>query len=353
MNPDKCIEGNALVDLCRQRSEWRGNGRDVPRTSEELPEPSTSSSTKEHRPAVQVNQFSWHNNAKTDKRFHDKKREFRNSGKYSNPASFFPSQQAPFVSQEHLQAVVRKVARGDRFKGKKQQSFVIKAQPTNGNELMTSLAHSRQKADDGNQRDSYYMHHRKLGIDRIASIYQYRTSMHLIKPSDNQKEQKEQQSHFHQSDVMDDAIKVGEGTVNRRIARKRHTAPKRSCSLVKEDDNLSINISKQFFIKLAFILTIVGNAIKSVISLNSLILKRVIGLATLACVSREPRRSADFLLTAPPDVFGGKCSCAYISLHTNIYALWMHYFDKYINNLDFEYETRGFFKLVYYIYVCF
>ena len=25
----------------------------------------------------------------------------------------------------------------------------------------------------------------------------------------------------------------------------------------------------------------------------------------------------------------------------------MHYFDKYINNLDFEYETRGFFKLVY------
>ena len=111
---------------------------DIPRTSEELPEPSTSSSTKEHWPAVQVNQFSWHNNAKTDKRFHDKKREFRNSGKYSNPASFFPSQQAPLVSQEHLQAVVRKVARGDRFKGKKQQSFVIKAQPTNGNELMTS-----------------------------------------------------------------------------------------------------------------------------------------------------------------------------------------------------------------------
>ena len=151
------------------------------------------------------------------------------------------------------------------------------------------------------------MHHRKLGIDRIASIYQYRTSMHLIKLSDNQKEQKEQQSHFHQSDVMDDAIKVGEGTVNRRIARKRHTAPKRSCSLVKEDDNLSINISKQFFIKLAFILTIVGNAIKSVISLNSLILKRVIGLATLACVSREPWISADFRLTAPPDVF--PCYC--------------------------------------------
>ena len=120
---------------------------DVPWTSEELPEPSASSSTDEHRPAVQVNQFSWRNNAKkTDKRFHDKRREFRNSGKYSNSASFFPSQQAPLVSQEHLQAVVRKVARGDRFKGKKQQSFVIKSQQNNGHELMTSLAHSRQKS---------------------------------------------------------------------------------------------------------------------------------------------------------------------------------------------------------------
>ena len=184
------------------------------------------------------------------------------------------------------------------------------------------------------------MHHRKLGTDEIASIYQYRTSMHLVKPS-------ERQSHFHQSDVMDDAIKVGAGTVNRRIARKHHTAPKHSCSHVKEDDNLSINISKQFFIKLAFILMMIGNVIKSVISLNSLNLKRVIGLATLACVSRETRRSADFLLTTPLYVFGGKCSCAYILSHTNVYASWMHYFDKYINNFDFEYETRGFFKLVY------
>ena len=92
---------------------------------------------------------------------------------------------------------------------------------------------------------------------------------------------------------------------------------------------------------------LIGNVIKSVISLNSLNLKRVIGLATLACVSRESRRSADFLLTTPPDVFGGKCSCAYILSHTNVYALWMHYFDKYINNLGFDYETRGFFKLVY------
>ena len=171
--------------------------------------------------------------------------------------------------------------------------------------------------------------------------------MHLVKPWENQKEQNERESHFHQSDVMDDAIKVGQGKVNRRIARKHHTAPKHSCSHVKEDDNSSVNISKQFFVQLAFILMMIGNIIESVISLNSLNLKRVIGLATLACVSRETRRSADSRLTTSPYGFGGKCSCAYILSHTNVYASWMHYFDKYINNLDFEYETRGFFKLVY------
>ena len=145
---------------------------------------------------------------------------------------------------------------------------------------------------------------------------------------------------------MDEAIKVGQGSVNRRIARKHHTAPKHSCSHVK-DDNSSANISKQFFVQLAFILMIIGNEIKSVLSLNSLKLKWVIGLTTLACVSREYFVPAISLLTVPPYVFGGKCSCAYILSHTNVYAAWMHYFDKYINNLDFEYETRGFFRLVY------
>ena len=39
---------------------------DAPQTSEELPEPSSSSPTANHRPAVQVNPFSWRSNAKTE-----------------------------------------------------------------------------------------------------------------------------------------------------------------------------------------------------------------------------------------------------------------------------------------------
>ena len=116
-----------------------------------------------------------------------------NSGKYSNHASSFPTQQAPLVSQEHLQAVVRKVARGDRFKGKKQQHFVIKTHSHNGQELMTSLSHSRQKAEGENRRDSVYSHRRKLVTDKITPIYQYKSSMYSVKPSGDRKEQKESQ----------------------------------------------------------------------------------------------------------------------------------------------------------------
>ena len=239
------------------------------------------------------------------------------------------------------------MARGNRFKGKKQQNFVVKEQQTNEHKFMTSLAHSRQKAEGGNQQDSYYKNHKELGTDGFASIYQYKTSMHLVKPTGNQKGHEAKQSHFHQSDVMDDAIKVDRGEENKRIARKDHTAPKHSCSHVKEDDNSSVNISKQFFVQLAFMLMMIGNVIKSVISLNPLNLKRVIGLVTLACVGWEYCVITISLPTVLPYVFGRKCSCAYSSLYTNIYASWILYFGKYIYNLDFEYETRGFFKLVY------
>ena len=314
-----------------------------------------------HRPAVQVNQLAWRSNAKTDKRFHDKRREFMNSVKYSNHASFSPTQQAPLVSQERLQAVVRKVARGDRFKGKKQQDFIIKTHQHNGHELMTSLSHSRQKAEGGNRRDSFYIHRRKLVTDKIIPIYQYKTSMYSVKPSEDKKEQKE--SHFkwaarsplHQNhDVKDDGIKVVAGSrenVNRLVARKHHTASKHSCSHVKEDDNSSITISKQFLVQLAFIFIMVINVIRSGLSMNSLKLKWVIGLATLECGNGERLEPADSLPTVPPDNFGGKRLYAYILPYTNVYASWMNYFDRYIKNLDSEYGTMRFYKLAY-LYIC-
>ena len=317
---------------------------DVSRPCEDLPDPLTSSSRMVHRPAVQVNRFSWFNNANTDKHLDEKRREFRNSRKYPNSSSLFPPQQASLVSQERLQAVVQKVAGSNRFKGKRQQVFVIKEQQTNEHKVVTSLAHSRQKVEGGNQQDFSYKYHKESGTDVFASIYQYKTSMHLVKPSGNQKEQEMKQSHVHQSDVMGDAIKVERGEL---IARKDHTAPKHSCSYVKEDDYSSVNMNKQFFVQLACMFMVIGNVIKSVTSLNVLNLKRVIGLATLECVGWEYCVIAGSLSTVLPYGFGGKRSYAYGSLNSIIYASWIRYFGRYIYNLDFEYATRGSFKLVY------
>ena len=317
---------------------------DVSRPCEDLPDPLTSSSRMVHRPAVQVNRFSWFNNANTDKHLDKERREFRNSRKYPNSSSLFPPQQASLVSQERLQAVVQRVAGSNRFKGKRQQVFVIKEQQTNEHKVVTSLAHSRQKVEGGNQQDFSYKYHKESGTNVFASIYQYKTSMHLVKPSGNQKEQEMKQSHIHQSDVMGDAIKVERGEL---IARKDHTATKHSCSYVKEDDYSSVNMNKQFFVQLACMFMVIGNVIKRVTSLNVLNLKRVIGLATLECVGWECCVIAGSLSTVLPYGFGGKRSYAYSSLNSIIYASWIRYFGRYIYNLDFEYATRGSFKLVY------
>ena len=105
---------------------------------------------------------------------------------------------------------------------------------------------------------------------------------------------------------------------------------------------------KSFFVQMACIFMVIENMIKSVISLNLLNLKRVVGLATGASVGWECCVIAISLSTNIPYAFGGKRSYAYSSLNLVIYASWLRYFGRYIYNLDFEYATRGYCKLVYY-----
>ena len=111
------------------------------------------------------------------------------------------------------------MARGGRFKGKNQQQFIIKTHSHNGQELMTSSSHSRQKAEGANWRDSSYNSRREVVTDKISSMYQCKSSRCSLKPSGDRKELKESQ--FEQAarsqpqqihDVMDDAIKSGEGS---------------------------------------------------------------------------------------------------------------------------------------------
>ena len=92
---------------------------------------------------------------------------------------------------------------------------------------------------------------------------------------------------------------------------------------------------------------VIGNVIKIVTSLKVLNLKRVTGLATLECVGWERCVIAGSLATVLPYGFGRKRSYAYGSLNSIIYASWIRYFGRHIYNLDFEYATRGSFKLIY------
>ena len=93
---------------------------------------------------------------------------------------------------------------------------------------------------------------------------------------------------------------------------------------------------------------VIENMVKSVISRNLLNLKRVVGLTTGARVCWE---CCVIAISRPAHIsyaFGGKHSYAYSSLNLVVYASWLRQFGRYIYNLDFEYATRGYYKLVYY-----
>ena len=56
---------------------------------------------------------------------------------------------------------------------------------------MTSLSLSRQKAEGKEQQYSVHTDCRNSETDRIIPIYQYKTNMYSLKPSERRKEQRE------------------------------------------------------------------------------------------------------------------------------------------------------------------
>ena len=230
---------------------------------------------------------------------------------------------------------------------------------------MTSLSLSRQKSEGENQQDSVYTDRKKSETDQIIPVYQFKTSMYSLKPSESGKEQKESQfklpgSSHHQyvHDVMDDDINCGarrEKVVNRPVARKRYAASKHSSSHVKEGLNSSLTISKQFLVQLAIIFIMVINLIRSGLNMNLLKLVWVVGLAVVVCQECVGTRCATTTADQPPRFprysFGGKRFNAYILPSTNVNASWMDYFDRYIRNLESEYRIMRFYKLIY-LYIC-
>ena len=145
-DPDDCIEGSVLVDLCRQRSGQRGSGCDAPIASVELPKPMVSSPTPT-LPAAQVRQYSWRHYATKD--VYDIRREFVGANRQTNPISPFLPQQVPLVVRAHLLKVVKKVGKSERSRGKHQTDSVFKYLSQSSEKNMTSLFPSCQKLEGG------------------------------------------------------------------------------------------------------------------------------------------------------------------------------------------------------------
>ena len=118
------IEGKALVDLCKQRSEEGGSGCNAPgefleplvalttgcdssAEAEEPPVPLAPPQEASVVPVVQVRRYSWQ---PYDKHVaYDKRREFVGRNKQINTNSPLFSQQEPLVARVHLMKVVRKI----------------------------------------------------------------------------------------------------------------------------------------------------------------------------------------------------------------------------------------------------
>ena len=159
--PDWCIEGEDLVDLCKQRSEEGesgcnapeafsaspvvlASGCDSPEAMEESPVPSASPPASSVSSVVQVRRYSWRSYAKNATC--EKRREFVGTNKQTNTnSSLFPPQK-PLVSRVHLTNVVRKIGQQERSEGKTMNVHEFNAPCFKGGKDMTSVSHSNRES---------------------------------------------------------------------------------------------------------------------------------------------------------------------------------------------------------------
>ena len=162
--PDLWIEGEDLVDLCKQRSEEGesgcyapgafsepsvalASGCDSPEAMEESPVPSASPPASSVSSVVQVRRYSWRSYAKNVA--YGKRQEFVGTNRQTNTNSSLFLVQKPLVSWVHLTNVVRKIGQQERSKGKTLTVNKFKAHCSKGGRDMTSLSHSnREKSEN-------------------------------------------------------------------------------------------------------------------------------------------------------------------------------------------------------------
>ena len=180
-----------MVDLCMQRSDKRGSGCDVPNKGEKLPRsadgslgaskgfptPLTSSLMPPKPPRSKVREYAWCRNeicmlirqlkpSETKK----EKENHRKGGEVTAPHLIYEKAMTSLSPYEKAMTSLSPYEKA-----------------------MTSLSLSHQKSEGENQQDSGYTDRRKLGTDQIIPIYQCKTSMYSVNPSESRKEQQENQ----------------------------------------------------------------------------------------------------------------------------------------------------------------
>ena len=177
------IEGEALVDLCKQRSEEGESGCNAPEAflaplvalttgcdssaeAEEPPVPLAPSQEASVMPVVQVRRYSWQPYVKHVA--YEKRREFVGRNKQINTNSSLFSQQEPLVARVHLMKVVRKIGQQERARGKSWTVDKFKEQFLRGGKDVTSSSHPNKSRNKGSMTRNDVVH---VGISEDSYKY--------------------------------------------------------------------------------------------------------------------------------------------------------------------------------------
>ena len=107
------------------------------------------------------------------------------ANKQTNRASPFLSQQAPLVAKAHLMAVVRRVEKRERTKGKQLGEFVFKDLPQSGGKNLMTLVPLRQKSERERQQYSVIRDNAELSnseLNKLVHVPHYENNIHTLKP---------------------------------------------------------------------------------------------------------------------------------------------------------------------------
>ena len=318
-------------------------------------------------PAAQVRQYSWRHYAKKKVCLYDVRREFVGANKQTNRVSPFLSQQAPLVAKAHLMAVVRRVEKSERSKGKHLNDFVFKAPHQSRRKNLTSLSPSRQKSERESQQYSVIRDNTERSnseLNQLVHVSQYANNIHTLKPLKTRKEEGELKfkrpgstSCQNHSDVI-----VSDVIVNKPVARKHYAQKKHSLMSKKGFLKSTLSMYSQTFTKVVLMLAVVISILGGMLTVKLPGRISTIGTSSLVCQSSElasshtPSRSAEYSTRSQPtltrNVLAGKRLDAYIFPSADFWASHVYYLDTYTVNLEFDDNFPVFYDLIYiYIYI--